>query len=107
MSCINVDINLLNKPILCNTFIYSGITVEVNLISNDILNILVNNIYSPIILDISEITATSHLKVNCRMVCSYADMYYLHVSPEEVIWITPTEDILYTVLSNTDWVIKY
>jgi hypothetical protein len=54
------------------------------------LNLQVNNV-------------TNHLKVTCGIVCSIGDVHYLRVSPEEVQWITPDMDVIYTVESDTSW----
>ena len=47
------------------------------------------------------------MKIACGIVCDAGDYKYLNVSPEEVMWITPDEGILYTVESNTSWSIEY
>ncbi len=46
------------------------------------------------------------LKVSCGIVCDIAQLNYLNVSPEEVMWITDSEGIYYSVESNTDWIIE-
>lgn len=46
------------------------------------------------------------LKVSCGIVCDIAQLNYLNVSPEEVMWITDSEGIYYSVESNTDWIVE-
>lgn len=43
------------------------------------------------------------LKVAFGIICELEDLKYVHVSPEEVVWITDGEVVTYTVESNTDW----
>ena len=43
---------------------------------------------------------STHLKASCRMICGY---HYLDVWPQEAMWITNYESILYTVKSDTTW----
>lgn len=46
------------------------------------------------------------LKVSCGIVCDIAQLNYLNVSPEDVMWITDSEGIYYSVESNTDWIVE-
>jgi hypothetical protein len=54
-------------------------------------------------LTVSDIFKNKHPKVSCGIVCSVSDIHFLHVSPEDVQWITPSYGIIYTVESNTSW----
>lgn len=47
----------------------------------------------------------SGLKVNLYFVCRVGTREFIRVSPEEPIWITMDEMGVYTVRSNTDWVV--
>ena len=49
--------------------------------------------------------ACKHLVVSCGIVCDIGDLNILKVSPEEVQWITPTQGVIYTVESNTNWTV--
>lgn len=49
---------------------------------------------------------TSRLKMSCSLVCTIEENdTYLRVSPKEIQWITEDMGIVYTVKSNTDWII--
>lgn len=45
------------------------------------------------------------LKVEYYLICTVGTDKYLKVTPEEPIWITMDEMGVYTVRSNTDWVV--
>lgn len=46
------------------------------------------------------------LKVRTSIVCSIGNRQYLNVSPDEIQWITPDCGVIYTVESNTKWIIS-
>lgn len=49
---------------------------------------------------------SGHLRMKVSIVCSVKKLHgYLRVSPEEVQWITPDYGIVYTVESDTDWIV--
>jgi hypothetical protein len=58
-----------------------------------------------LLLSVSDVFKDNHLKASCGIVCGASDVRYLHVSPQEVQWITSDEAIIYMVESNTDWTI--
>lgn len=92
MSCINVDIKLLNNPLAISTERVGGINASATLAVN------------PIIVSIFDIII--HPKVRTSIVCSIKELKnYLNVSPEEVQWITPDYGIVYNVYSDMDWII--
>lgn len=45
------------------------------------------------------------IKVNIYFVCRVGTREYLRVTPEEPIWITMDEMGVYTVYSNTNWIV--
>lgn len=47
----------------------------------------------------------SGVKVNFYFVCRVGTREFIRVSPEEPIWITMDEMGVYTVRSNTDWIV--
>lgn len=53
------------------------------------------------------LNVTEGLQGRAFIVCSMADLKYLNVSPEEVVWITPEQGVVYHVESNTTWVVVY
>ena len=92
MSCINIDIRMMNEPLILSTERIGGIFTSVSLVGEP--------------LKISILDAILHPKVRCSIVCSIKELKnYLKVSPEDVQWITPEYGILYTVESDMDWII--
>lgn len=51
------------------------------------------------------LNVTDGLHGRAFLVCTMADLKYLNVSPEEVVWITPEQGVVYHVESNTTWVV--
>ena len=49
--------------------------------------------------------SSERLTGRCSIICSVAELKYLNVSPEEVVWITPDKGVVYEVDSNTEWII--
>lgn len=47
-------------------------------------------------------------KIQCTFGFIYTleELKYLDVSPEDVVWISPNEAIVYFVSSNTDWTVE-
>ena len=50
---------------------------------------------------------TERLQGRVFLVCSMADLKYLNVSPEDIVWITPDQGVVYNVESNTTWRVIY
>lgn len=50
-------------------------------------------------------TKQGGMKVNLYFVCRVGTREYLRVTPEEPIWITMDESGVYTVYSNTNWIV--
>lgn len=91
MSCLNVAIRKLGESLALMVKRIGGIAVEIHR-------------YDKPIVVIAE-DVGKHLKIECGIVCSVADLHYLRVSPQEVQWITPNEGIIYNVESDTDWIV--
>lgn len=89
MSCLNVWVRRLGKSLNLVVEHIGGMVVEVSRYD------------TPIIITTKDIG--SHLQVLCGVVCDVGDLHVLRVSPEEVQWITPTQGVIYTVESDTDW----
>lgn len=47
------------------------------------------------------------MRVACGLVCDVGGLKHLNVSPEDVQWITPDEGVLYSVESNTNWIVEF
>lgn len=50
-------------------------------------------------------TNTTKIEVNYYFICTVGTKKYLKVTPSEPLWITMDEMGVYTVRSNTDWII--
>lgn len=92
MSCISLELRMLNEPLVLSTERIGGISVSTSLIGNPI--------------KFSIFDTVSHPKVRTSIVCSIKELKnYLKVSPEEVQWITPDYGIVYNVYSDLDWIV--
>lgn len=92
MSCISLELRMLNEPLVLSTERIGGISVSASLIGNPI--------------KFSIFDTVSHPKVRTSIVCSIKELKnYLKVSPEEVQWITPDYGIVYNVYSDMDWIV--
>lgn len=92
MSCLNVDIFKIGEALSLDIAKLGGVEMTASLYGEYI---------SPIISEIGQ-----HLNVSCGIICSISDIFYLEVSPEDVVWITPDEGIIYNVHSNVNWFIE-
>lgn len=104
MSCINVNINKISySPILYTHRIGENLKGYIELINkNPIIGI---HLYQDII-EAKVSHTLLRLNISCNIVCSIKDLKYIDVSPEDVQWITPEWGIVYTVKSNTNWIIE-
>lgn len=92
MGCLNVRVTALHEQLGCIvTRIGEGIKV------------LANRVGEP--LKVLSTDIAEHLAVRCNIVCTLGDLHYINVSPEEVQWITDDIGIVYTVESDTNWII--
>lgn len=91
MSCLSVIIERLGQSLEVIAERIGGIAVDVSRYG------------TPITATVSDIG--KHLSVSCGIVCEVGDLHILKVSPEEVQWITPTQGVIYTVESDTNWTI--
>lgn len=91
MSCLNVAIKKLGESLALMVKRIGGIAVDISRYD------------TPIIATVSDIG--KHLSVSCGIVCEVGDLHILKVSPEEIQWITPTQGVIYTVESDTNWTI--
>lgn len=48
---------------------------------------------------------TSRMNISCGIVCTVSNDPYLIISPSEVQWITDDIGVLFTVNSNTEWMV--
>lgn len=112
--CLQVNIKEISDNIKCKIYsIYKSLDVGVSSLNK--LNVYIKpiyenikakvNIYNGILVRTYDIKREEHLKVKLGVVCSITDVKYVNVSPEEVVWITPEHGIVYSVDSNTDWII--
>ena len=90
MSCLNAQVYLLSE----------GIQTDVKQIDERI-QVHVSEITERVTLFTKD--TTKRMQINIGVICSLSNMKYLQVSPEEIQWITPEDDVIYVVQSNTDW----
>ena len=105
MSCLSVDVSPIIPKISLSTDKLTGIEVEIFNIYDDV-NLNVNLQNEQLELIVEDSLFQNHLKLTCGIVCTVESMSYLRVSPKELQWITPDYAIIYTVESDTDWVIE-
>lgn len=55
------------------------------------------------ILHITDRLKGLHPKMSCGVVCSVADIHYIRVTPTEIQWVTPYDEVIYEVESDTNW----
>lgn len=92
MSCINLDIRVINEPLVLSMERIGGMSVGVSMASEQ--------------MSIRVIDTVTHPKMRVSIVCSIKELRgYLNVSPEDIQWITPDYGIIYKVESDTDWII--
>lgn len=48
----------------------------------------------------------SRINVTSTLVCTFADLHYVDVLPEEVQWISETDIAIYVVSSDTKWIVE-
>ena len=100
--CLKVDVIPLIEPI--------KISLEVAQLKDVIVSPLVEGLKLSLgveeLLGVVVSPLVESLKVCCGIVCDIAQLNYLNVSPEEVMWITDSEGIYYSVESNTDWIVE-
>ena len=94
MSCLSVTITNLSPSLHIGVGRLGGIEASVSRYD------------TPLSFDISDVFKNNHLKLSCGIVCSVGDVHYLRVLPHEIQWITPDMDVVYNVMSNTDWNIE-
>ena len=102
MSCISLELRMLNEPLVLSTERIGGISVNASLV-NKLIKI---NTFDAVIHLIVKVKAVPNLKVRTSIVCSIGNKRYLNVSPDEIQWITPDCGVIYTVESNTKWIIS-
>lgn len=106
MPCLSVEITLLPR------FLSSGITIIrtphspiIHITRKGGVDVSVDRATKGLKLSTYDIFENNHLKASCGIVCDVSNIHYLHVSPQEVQWITPDEAIIYMVESNINWTI--
>lgn len=105
MSCINVNIQMLNWPLAVSAERISGdintnVTLKIEPIRGNIFDAEIHPI------EINIFDTIVHPKVRTSIVCSIKYLKnYLNVSPEEVQWITPEYGVIYNVSSDLDWIV--
>lgn len=104
MSCLSVEITLLPR------LLSGGVTISrepsppiIQITRRGGIEVKVDRATKRLELSVSDIFFNNHPKVSCGIVCGVSDIHYLHVSPEDVQWITPSYGIIYAVESNTSW----
>lgn len=111
MGCINIsvsankDINITSKaskpinvmvtPFICSCNVEcnceTGLDVNVDMLSIAKVNIM---------------PKINGLNIKCGVVCSLTDVMFINIFPQEVQWITTDDVVIYSVESNTDWIIE-
>lgn len=89
MGCLNVKATLLNSPVQVDFDLLERISCDAKILNK------------PLIVTTKNIT--SKIKINCSIVCSIGDQYYLTVDPD-VVWLT--RDMLsseFNIYSNVSW----
>lgn len=100
MSCINVNIQMLNWPLAVSAERISGdintnVTLKIEPIRGNIFDAEIHPI------EINIFDTIVHPKVRANIVCSIKYLKnYLNVSPEEEVWITDDSVITYNVESK-------
>lgn len=102
MSCFNTKVQLLNtKPTVSVQRLESS--PEISIQKED--SITVEASLQNLQVKVNTKDLSSRLNIRCSVVCSIAELPYLRVTPTEVQWVTPDNDIIYYITSNTDWVV--
>lgn len=92
MSCLNANIQLLTEPLVLSVGRTGELSAEITMASKR--------------LSMRVIDTVKHLNVRASIVCSVKELgRYLKVSPEDIQWITPDYGIIYSVESDSDWII--
>lgn len=91
MSCLNVIVRRLCESLNLIVERIGGIAVEISRYDTP--------------MQVTYTDVGKHLIATCGIVCDVGDLRILKVSPEEVQWITPTQGVIYTVESDTNWII--
>ena len=103
--CLVIDVTRIGRPLECDC----GRVGEVPALSvsriGDAPSLSVSRAGSPLMASASRVGMPP--KVECSLVCTTDDTYYLRVTPE-LIWLIPengfSEDV--TVISNVRWTIE-
>ena len=93
MGCLSVDIARLGASPIVNITNLGGLALSVKRVGE------------PLRLAVSDILKGLHLNITCGIVCSISELHYLKVSPSDVQWITPDYGVVYSVESDTNWII--
>lgn len=101
-SCLQVDISIASPTLKAQASLLCGC---LSVIAERIGGITVNIKRYDTQMDATVSDIGKHLSVSCGIVCEVGDLHILKVSPEEIQWITPTQGVIYTVESNTNWTI--
>lgn len=111
MGCINVKVSSnntiglttnANKPIVVNTIpITCGCGVDCT--CNESFNI---NVFTTPTSQVIVKPKVGGLNISCGIVCSVGNTIFVDVFPQEVQWITTDDVVIYSVKSNTDWLIE-
>lgn len=57
-------------------------------------------------LSVSSSNSGDKIKFTFGFIYTLEELKYLDVSPDDVVWISPNEAIVYFVSSNTDWIVE-
>lgn len=98
MGCLNVRIQRVNG-------LHTGFSPVGGIIANYTNKNGVESKYTRIDGMDAKYEKKSGVKVNFYFVCRVGTREFLRVTPEEPIWITMDEMGVYTVRSNTDWIV--
>lgn len=57
-------------------------------------------------MQVSSVISGENITFNFGFIYTLEELKYLDVSPENVVWISPDEAIVYFVSSNTEWKVE-
>ena len=93
MGCLSVNITKLGTSPIVDITRLGGLTLSVKRVGE------------PLRLAVSDILKNMHLNISCSVICSITELAYLRVSPSDIQWITPDYGVVYSVESDTNWII--